>query len=171
MHEMLAVMTSILYFSSTKPMVVMRPGLWAVQMENWASSPKMFKTKFEEAQVLSKATGNESAFEVVPIIALEMLLLEDPWPVTNMDGSHPKVETHWTLSCFCFSSFSRVFSRFLMYATASSTTVDLSAYERWNIKVYVRKEIIVPPKINFGGCREVGIWVEIILVTVITKFI
>lgn len=59
-------------------MVVMRPGLWAVQMENWASSPKMFKTKFEEAQVLSKATGNESAFEVVPIIALEMLLLEDP---------------------------------------------------------------------------------------------
>lgn len=61
-------------------MVVMRPGLWVAQMENWASIPQMFKTIFEEAHVLSNATGcgpgNESAFEV-PIISLEMLL-EDP---------------------------------------------------------------------------------------------
>ena len=84
LHKMLADMTSILCFSSTKDMVVKRPCFLVAHMQNCASSPKMFNTTFGEAQVL-KITGcrgadeNEFAgFEAPPPPAAPAKLLEDP---------------------------------------------------------------------------------------------
>ena len=92
--EMLAEMSSMLCFSSTETMLVMSPGLWTEQMENWASFPRMLRTMFEAAQVLSKDTfcfpETETAPEVVPIICFRACC---------------------SLSCFFLSSFSRVSCR------------------------------------------------------------
>jgi len=110
--EMLVVMTSMLCFSNTEMIVGKMSWLWAEQMENWASSPWMFNTIFEAAQVLSKAT---CFFPVVIETAFEVAITS--------------LRTYWALSCFCFSSFLQVSSKNLMYFTTSSIMVALSIYE------------------------------------------
>lgn len=157
-EEMLAETTSSLCFSITHTMVESRPGLRAEHTLMWASSPATLSTTFGEDQVRKDcgirgtddataeldgaATGQFLAWSAKRAsLVVEVVAVAVSEPVPGGERSTRKEEEEgasskaaaapprrWIRSSFCCWSLWSFCWRALMYFTASSTIVDLSAY-------------------------------------------
>lgn len=123
-------------------MLVRNPGLLSEHTLICASLPLMFITTFGENHVRKQDGERETGHEWGIFVAIEEPF-DGPWIAKKAsldsntslcdvitDGSLSSIVAPWSFSSFCFSSVWRVSWRILMYFTASSIMLDLSACTR-----------------------------------------